>query len=119
MGDSLYSVECACISKFVLIQHILSTQVSDTDPVVLWFQNCTLKYVWRTVKVITILFTFGQLVTGIKDEEKGAMLKRLFQADYFRIVVCDDDDTVEVCGALKVTAFSSIFFSSPEQKAHR
>ena len=30
------------------------------------------------------------------------MLKRLFQADYFRIVVCDDDDTVEVCGALKV-----------------
>ena len=30
------------------------------------------------------------------------MLKRLFQADFFRIVVCDDDDTVEVCGALKV-----------------
>ena len=25
----LYSIEYACISKFVLIQHILSTQVSD------------------------------------------------------------------------------------------
>ena len=25
-----------CISKFVLIQHILSTQVSDTGPMVLW-----------------------------------------------------------------------------------
>ena len=42
------------------------------------------------------------VLSGIKDEEKGQMLKRLFQADYFRIVVCDDDDTVEVCGALKV-----------------
>ena len=29
-----YSHEC--ISKFVLIQHILSTQVSDTGPMVLW-----------------------------------------------------------------------------------
>ena len=37
MGESLYSIECSCISKFVLIQHILSTQVSDTGPVVLWF----------------------------------------------------------------------------------
>ena len=37
MGDSLYSIECSYISKFVLIQHILSTQVSDTGPVVLWF----------------------------------------------------------------------------------
>ena len=27
----------SCISKFVLIQHILSTQVSDTGPMVVWF----------------------------------------------------------------------------------
>ena len=38
MGDSLYSIECSCISKFVLIQHVLSTQVSDTEPMVLWFK---------------------------------------------------------------------------------
>ena len=36
-GESLYSIECYCISKFVLILHILSTQVSDTGPMVLWF----------------------------------------------------------------------------------
>ena len=39
MGDSLYSIVCSCISKFVLIQHILSTQVSDTGPMVLWFME--------------------------------------------------------------------------------
>ena len=34
---------CSCISKFVLIQHILSTQVSDTGPMVLWLVfMCTL-----------------------------------------------------------------------------
>ena len=38
MGESLYSIECSCISKFVLIQHIPSTQVSDTGPMVLWLQ---------------------------------------------------------------------------------
>ena len=34
MGDSLYNIECSCVSKFVLIEHVLSTQVSDTVPVV-------------------------------------------------------------------------------------
>ena len=37
LGDSLYSNECASISRFVLILHILSTQVSDTGPMVLLF----------------------------------------------------------------------------------
>ena len=32
---------CACFSKLVLIQHILSTQVSDTRPMVLWFSHTT------------------------------------------------------------------------------
>ena len=36
MGVSLYSIECSCISKFVLIQHILSTQVSDIGPMAIW-----------------------------------------------------------------------------------
>ena len=29
MSGSLYSIECSCISKFVLIQHILSTLIQD------------------------------------------------------------------------------------------
>ena len=37
IDESLYSIECLYISKFVLILHILSTQVSDTGPMVLWF----------------------------------------------------------------------------------
>ena len=37
MGDGLYSIECSCISNFVLIQHMLRTQVSDTGPMVLWY----------------------------------------------------------------------------------
>ena len=36
MRASSYSIECLCISKFVLIQHILNTQVSDTGPMILW-----------------------------------------------------------------------------------
>ena len=36
MGESLCSIECSCISKFVQIQNIPSTQVSDTGPLVLW-----------------------------------------------------------------------------------
>ena len=37
------SIECSCISKFVLIQYSISTQVSDTGPLVLWIINwlCT------------------------------------------------------------------------------
>ena len=34
---SLYSIEGFMYSKFVLIQHILSTQMRNTGPVVLWF----------------------------------------------------------------------------------
>ena len=32
----------------------------------------------------------------------GPILKEMFQTDYFRIVVIEDETTVEVCGALKV-----------------
>ena len=39
MGENLYSIECLCISKSVLIQHILRTQVSDIGPLVLWFNT--------------------------------------------------------------------------------
>ena len=37
MSESLYSIEWSCISKFILIQQILSTQVINTS--VLWFWN--------------------------------------------------------------------------------
>lgn len=32
----------------------------------------------------------------------GKTLKKLFQTSYFRIVVVPDEETVELCGALKV-----------------
>ena len=35
--------------------------------------------------------------------EYGPLLKDMFQASYFRIVVIEDETTVEVCGALKVS----------------
>lgn len=39
---------------------------------------------------------------GCKDKEIGALFRDFIQTDYFRVVVVDDVDTVEVCGALKV-----------------
>ncbi len=32
----------------------------------------------------------------------GLLLKEAMQTPYFRIVVVDDEETVELCGALKV-----------------
>ena len=39
MGENLCIIEFECIFKFVLIQHILSTQMSDTGPMVLWLMD--------------------------------------------------------------------------------
>jgi len=39
------------------------------------------------------------------NKETGSMLKELFQASYFRMTVVPDGDTVELCGALKVSFF--------------
>ncbi|XP_071499167.1 glycerol-3-phosphate dehydrogenase [NAD(+)], cytoplasmic-like [Diadema antillarum] len=44
---------------------------------------------------------FCETTIGCKDKEKGKLLKLLFEVDYFRIVVVEDKDTVELCGALK------------------
>ncbi|XP_022084700.1 glycerol-3-phosphate dehydrogenase [NAD(+)], cytoplasmic-like [Acanthaster planci] len=44
---------------------------------------------------------FCETTIGCRDPEVGKVLKRLFQADYFRIVVVEDATTVELCGALK------------------
>ena len=42
---------------------------------------------------------------GCSNKEVGGMLKELFQASYFRMTVVPDGQTVEVCGALKVSFF--------------
>ncbi len=46
-------------------------------------------------------FHFTSL-TGCTDAKEGLILKHLLQTPYFRIVVVDDTETVELCGALKV-----------------
>ena len=38
MGESLHSIQL-CFPKLVLIQHVSCTQVSDTRPLVLWFNK--------------------------------------------------------------------------------
>ena len=45
---------------------------------------------------------FGHNVAGCSDVKLGMLLKACFQTTYFRIVVVNDEQTVEVCGALKV-----------------
>lgn len=39
---------------------------------------------------------------GCKDKRLGPVLRDMIQTEYFRVVVVDDVDTVEICGALKV-----------------
>ena len=47
-------------------------------------------------------YMFLSSIIGCSDKANGKMLKKLFQTPYFRIVVVDDVQTVEMCGALKV-----------------
>ena len=44
---------------------------------------------------------FCEATIGIKNLEKGALLKEALQTPYFRIVVAKDAEVVEICGALK------------------
>lgn len=44
---------------------------------------------------------FCETTIGCKDKSLGPILRDMIQTDYFRVVVVDDVDTVEVCGALK------------------
>ncbi|XP_021950905.1 glycerol-3-phosphate dehydrogenase [NAD(+)], cytoplasmic isoform X2 [Folsomia candida] len=44
---------------------------------------------------------FSETTIGVLDVEQGKILHKLIQTDYFRVVVVDDKDTVEMCGALK------------------
>ncbi|EEB12364.1 glycerol-3-phosphate dehydrogenase, putative [Pediculus humanus corporis] len=44
---------------------------------------------------------FCETTIGCKDKKLSSILRDLIQTDYFRVVVVDDTETVEVCGALK------------------
>uniref|UniRef100_A0AAU8HQE0 Glycerol-3-phosphate dehydrogenase [NAD(+)] n=1 Tax=Glenea cantor TaxID=983541 RepID=A0AAU8HQE0_9CUCU len=44
---------------------------------------------------------FCETTIGCKDIQLGPVLRDIIQTNYFRVVVVDDEDTVEVCGALK------------------
>lgn len=44
---------------------------------------------------------YCEATIGCKNEEMGKLMKELMQTSYFRIVVVDDEETVELCGALK------------------
>ncbi|KAJ8961606.1 hypothetical protein NQ314_005923 [Rhamnusium bicolor] len=44
---------------------------------------------------------FCETTIGCKDSKLGPILRDIIQSHYFRVVVVDDEDTVEVCGALK------------------
>jgi len=39
---------------------------------------------------------------GCRNKDLGKTLKEIFQTPYFRVVVVPDEETVELCGALKV-----------------
>jgi len=44
---------------------------------------------------------FCETTIGCRDREAGPYYRELFQTSYFRVVVVDDVEAVEVCGALK------------------
>ena len=46
--------------------------------------------------------------SGCKDKTIGTILRDIIQTSYFRVVVVEDADSVECCGALKVITFSNI-----------
>ena len=45
---------------------------------------------------------FCETTIGCKDKKMAPILRDLFQTPNFRVVVSDDVDAIEICGALKV-----------------
>lgn len=63
---------------------------------------------------------FCETTIGCKDKQHREVLRDMMQASYFRVVVVDDVDAVEICGALKVrekTLFSHFIRSKLNLKA--
>lgn len=46
---------------------------------------------------------FCETTIGAASQEDGYVLRDIIQTDYFRVVVVNDVEAVEMCGALKVT----------------
>ncbi|GJQ85830.1 Gpdh [Trypoxylus dichotomus] len=44
---------------------------------------------------------FCETTIGCRDSRLAPLLRDIIQTDYFRVVVVDDEDAVEICGALK------------------
>jgi len=44
---------------------------------------------------------FCETTIGCRNSHVGPLLRDIIQTDYFRVVVVDDEDAVEICGALK------------------
>lgn len=49
---------------------------------------------------------FCETTIGCKDKKMAPILRDLFQTPNFRVVVSDDVDAIEICGALKVKYFN-------------
>ena len=45
---------------------------------------------------------FCETTIGAASQENGNLLRDIIQTDYFRVVVVNDVEAVEMCGALKV-----------------
>lgn len=46
---------------------------------------------------------FCETTIGCRDVMLAPMMRDIIQTEYFRVVVVDDEDAVEICGALKVS----------------
>lgn len=61
---------------------------------------------------------FCETTIGCRDKRLAPLLRDLIQTDYFRVVVVDDEDAVEICGALKVitkliiTTITKIYYAT-------
>lgn len=53
---------------------------------------------------------FCETTIGCRDMKIAGIMRDIIQTHYFRVVVVDDVDTVEVCGALKVFSLDLIEF---------
>jgi len=59
--------------------------------------------VWQIPSDIGHVSVSSLFDAGAKNEANGLVFKELLQTPNFRITVVEESDTVELCGALKVT----------------
>lgn len=52
---------------------------------------------------------FCETTIGAASLDNGNILRDIIQTDYFRVVVVNDVEAVEMCGALKVTSIPYLF----------